>query len=369
MGTLHLIRSMKTFTILLAVCVLGLAVAKPAASSNKKELENLLKSFLNKGTTSLSKRCGKDSGEVSGEDKPKKPFTTMFAGLGVDEIIKPKPLSEEDLDFLQSVVKMSDLEDLGNYLMAAAADMAAISTAFLEAFKAENFTPESTFDDISATFEALYVNVILPKELDMEGMKEYVDGMVARIAIAGTDRDFFAETSEPGCLKENGKMDLRCVLGKFKFLEIAAGIYEFYSIAALDNETHPIELCDDVFVLPMGDPAAITAQSIAAALVGMGECMEANSVKIETRLTPDQINPETGEPYVPMMPLPRMLALQAKMGIHEYMGMIGVHSYFALAQFYEASQAQPVATKALDQLRALLKDIKTKAKMDKISLY
>ena len=40
-------------------------------------------------------------------------------------------------------------------------------------------------EDIYYTFNDLYTDVILPKELDMEGMKEYVDGMVARIAIAG----------------------------------------------------------------------------------------------------------------------------------------------------------------------------------------
>merc|ERR1712141_751491 len=363
MGSPHLIISMKTFTILLAVCVLGLAVAKPASSSAKTELEGLLKRFLSKGTTFLAKRDDNDGKGGKGPDGGE-PFTTMFAGLGLDEFIKPKPMSQEDLDWLTDVVKMEDLEELGSYLMAAGADMAAISAAFKEAFAAENFTPESTYEDIASTFEDLYMDVILPKEIDLEGMMEYVSGMVARVAIGGTYKDEFLCTSESGCVNKDGKLDVRCAFDKFKFLEIAVGIYEYYSMLALESETDPIEMCDSVFVLLNGDPAAITAQSVAAALVEMSECMDRNSVRIETRLNPDATNPETGEAYVPMMPLPRLIALQAKMAIHEYMGMVGVHSYFALAEFYEAQSQAEVATekKALDQLKTLLKKIEMKMK-------
>merc|ERR1712062_735820 len=134
--------------------------------------------------------------------------------------------------------------------------------------------------------------------------------MVSRMVIAGTDENDFPVASEPDCLDGHGTIELRCAFGKFKFLEIAAGYYEYYSIAALDSETDPIEMCDEVFLLLLSDPNAITPQGIAAALYDMGICLVNNSAKVEARLDPDQINPETGLKFVPMMPLPRMLALQ-----------------------------------------------------------
>jgi len=257
----------------------------------------------------------------------------------------------------------------------------AIATGFIGTFKDSGITEIS---QVKPALEKFYKEVIEPKELDLEGLKEWVEGLLIRAVISGTK---IAELNDVEGVNYNEKRckkgDLGCIFGKMKIMEVAVETRQMITMGALYDERwgEPLAFCDSVFKLAeaaAADPTTLTGESIVAALSALGQCFIDNGVKIEARLNPDILG-EDGKPVVPNLPIPRLLALNSKMEVYEFEGWSGYMSFVVLEKIFEAVQAEngapallpEVAPEApveagdkrelMEEIKGLLQDIKSKA--------
>merc|ERR1712141_60184 len=178
-------------------------------------------------------------------------------------------------------------------------------------------------EDVQMVLKKVYEDYIEPKELDLEGLKDYVNGMLLRAAVlAGTAIDRLGELNEVGCIdKDNRDMkgkELGCVSTKGKLLMQAIDVRQMITFAELfGDESEHLEFCDSVYALY--DVENITAEDVAGALVELMECTMSNGYKIEYMMNPDAPGYD-GEPKVPLLPVPRLIHLQSKMDVYEFMG-------------------------------------------------
>jgi len=256
-----------------------------------------------------------------GDEGKEEMRSTILAGLGVDEFIKPKLIDEDAVNWMLSPVTMEDCMDLKDVLNETAQDMMDIAEGFFFEFENAEFNEMS---DLQEVLMKVYMDYIMPKELDLEGLKDYVNGILLRAAVlAGTSFEGLDEKNEVGCIdKDNREVkgkELACVFAKGKLLEQAIEVRQMITFKELfdGNSTEPLEFCDSVYGL--FEMENITAEDVAGALVELMQCTMSNAMKIEARMDPDAPGYD-GEPKVPMLPVPRLIHLQSKMEVYEFMG-------------------------------------------------
>jgi len=298
---------MKTF-----IALMCLAVAFASAENGHSKI------------TKAFKRAVSD--EERGEMK-----STILEGLCVDEFIKPKVIDEDDVAWMLQPVTMDDCMELLDVLNQTAQDMMDIADGFFYEFN------NATFDDMSDLEEVLmsiYMNYIEPKELDLEGLKDYVNGLLMRAAVlAGTDFEGLEEKNELGCVNPDRSealkaKELGCVFTKGKLLQQAIEVRQMITFTELyDDGSDPLEFCDSVYGL--FEMENITAGDVAGALVELMHCTMRNGFRIESRMNPDEPGYD-GEPKVPMLPVPRLIHLQSKMEVYELQGFNCYMSFMSL---------------------------------------
>lgn len=382
---------MKTLALILVVCLAGVSVqGKPLEEVDEADLVNMLKGLLTKGQHSITTR-GKGDGKgkamsneasvESGESGEENLAfeSTMLAGLPISDFVKPKVLSKKDLQWIRSAVQSKDVEDLVNTLTKVGKDVEAIAKGFIETF---SDTAITELDHIKPALEKFHADVIKPKDMDMEGLKEWAEGLIIRAVLSGTDIKELNDVegknlNERGCEKKgNDGCNLGCILGKMKFLVIATETRQMMTLGALYDEKNgePMPFCDSVFKLAENaakDPSVFTGANVAKALVALGQCFINNAAMIETRINLDAVD-DKDKPVIPDIPIPRLLAINSKMEIYEMQGWAGYMSFMVLEHIFQAIEKSeganpatmpepPAKKELLSEIQKLVDDIRAKS--------